>query len=164
MNLYGEVAVWAEKSLLSVFRVPLMGLIFQIVFLLMKEGSIQFRVVEPLKHSQLQERLINFSVGMWDWFRWAATFKMSSESLETVFLSVPRFNSLARPTFVVSIIATLIGVVGALIYLYRLLVVAREMKKQGVVVEKRRINLKNIRIWLLIACVIAYLLLVFLPG
>jgi hypothetical protein len=164
MNLNGEVAVWAEKSLLSVFRVPLMGLIFQIVFLLMKEGSIQFRVVEPLKHSQLQERLVNFNVGMWDWFRWAAAFKMSSESLETVCLSVPPFNPLARPTFVVSIIATLIGVVGALIYLYRLLVVAREMKKQGVVVEKRRINFKNIRVWLLTACVIAYLLLVLLPG
>ena len=74
------------------------------------------------------------------------------------------YGTAASYAIIVSIIATLIGVVGALIYLYRLLVVAREMKKQGVVVEKRRIDFKNARVWLLIACVIAYLLLAFFPG
>ena len=166
MNLNGEVAVWGEKSLLSVFRVPLMGLVFQIVFLLMKEGSIQFRLTEPLtlEHSQLQERLLISSVRMWDWFRAAGAFKMGSESLETVFLGIPRFNFLARPAFVVSIIVTATGVAGALLYLYRLLVVTREMKKQGAVVEKPRFTLASLRIWILIACVVAYLLLVFMPG
>jgi hypothetical protein len=164
MKLNGEVAVWGEKSVLSVFRVPLMGLVFQIVFLLMKEGSIQFRVAEPLAHAELQERLLNSSVGLWDWFRWTAALKMSSESLETVFLSVARFNYLARPAFVVSVIATLIGVAGALFYLYRLLGVTREMKKQSVAIEKPRLNFANIRIWVLIACVAAYLLLAFVPD
>ena len=166
MNPNGEVAVWGEKSLLSVFRVPLMGLVFQVVFLLMKEGSLRFRVAEPIsiEHTQLQERLLNLSANMWDWFRWAAAFKMSSESFETLFLGVPRFNFLTRPAFVVSVIATAIGVVGVLIYLYRLLVVARTMKKRGVVVEKPRFSFANIRTWILVACVVAYLSLAFLPG
>ena len=159
MKLNGEVAVWGEKTVLSVFRVPLMGVVFQIVFILMKSGSAQFKAAEPL----LQERQLSLSAGMWDWFRGAAAFKMSSESVETIFLSVSRYNFLARPAFVVSVIATLIGVVGALVYLYRLLVVTREMKKQGVVVEKPRVSFKSIRVWLLIACAIAYLLLAFLP-
>lgn len=66
MNLNGEVAVWGEKNLLSVFRVPLMGLVFQVVFLLMKEGSLQFRVAEPLtlENSQPQERILSLSVAM----------------------------------------------------------------------------------------------------
>ena len=159
MKLNGEVAVWGEKSVLSVFRVPLMGVVFQVVFLLMKSGSAQFKASDPL----IQERQLSFSAGMWDWFRWAAAFKMSSESVETIFLSISRYNFLARPAFVVSIIATLIGVVGALLYLYRLLVVTREMKQQGVVVEKPRVNFRNFRVWLLVVCAITYLLLVFVP-
>lgn len=166
MHLNGEVAVWGEKNLLSVFRLPLMGLVFQIVFLLMKEASLQFRLAEPLtvEHTQLQGRVLTFSVAMWDWFRGAAAFKMGSESLETVFLSVAKYNFLARPAFVVSIVATVVGAAGALVYLYRLLVVTRELKKQGVVVKKPRLNFANIRIWILIACVIVYASLAFLPG
>lgn len=163
MKLNGEVAVWGQKNLLSVFRVPLMGLVFQIVFLLMKEGSIQFRVAD-LEHAELQARLLNSSVGLWDWFRWTAALKICSESLETVFLSVNRFNYLARPAFVVSVVATLLGAVGALFYLYRLLGVTREMKKEGVALEKPRFKLANIRVWVLIACVAGYLLLAFVPD
>jgi uncharacterized membrane protein len=191
MKLNGEVAVWGEKTVLSVFRVPLLAVVTQVVFLVMKYGSVQFIAAAPhtIEHSELQERQLTLSVRLWDWFRWTAAFKMSSESVETVFLSVPRFNSLARPTFIITVIATLIGVVGALLYLYRLLVVTRKMKKQFGVLEKpvdtKRvywgilyfnrsdpalfvskygINFANLFAGVLIACVIAYFLLVFLPG
>ncbi len=39
MKLNGEVALWAEKSVLSVFRVPLMAIVTQVVCLLMKYGT-----------------------------------------------------------------------------------------------------------------------------
>ena len=41
MKLNGEVAVWAEKSVFSVFRVPLMAVVTQVVCLLMKYGTVQ---------------------------------------------------------------------------------------------------------------------------
>jgi uncharacterized membrane protein len=193
MKLNGEVAVWGEKSVLSVFRVPLMAVVTQVVCSLMKYGAVQSQGPAPLAldHSGLQERYLSLSTGVWDWFRWTVAFKMSAESLSTIFLSVPRFNFLAQPAFFVTGIAALIGVIGALFYLYRLLVVAREMKKQFSnenlrrTVDKRRVyagafyfnpldsalfvskygfNFANVWAWVFIACVVAYPLLVFLPG
>jgi hypothetical protein len=58
----------------------------------------------------------------------------------------------------------LVGAAGALLYLYRLLLVARELKKQFPNASRYRFNFANPRLWLLIACAIAYPLLVFLPG
>jgi uncharacterized membrane protein len=40
VNLNGEVATWAEKSVLSVFRVPLMAVVTQTILLLMKYGTL----------------------------------------------------------------------------------------------------------------------------
>jgi uncharacterized membrane protein len=193
MKLNGEVAVWGEKSVLSVFRVPLMAVVTQVFCLLMKYGAVHSQAVAPLAldHSGLQERYLSLSTRMWDWFRLTVAFKMSVEFLNTIFLVTPRFNFLSRPAFLATAIATVIGVIGALLYLYRLLVVARKMKKQlpnedvRRPVDKRRVyagafyfnpsdsalfvskygfNFANVRAWGLIACVIAYPLLVFLPG
>src|SRR5687768_3911505 len=132
MNLNGEVAVWGEKSAMSVFRVPLMAVVTQAVCLLMKYGSMQSQATTPVAtdRSKLQERYLSLSTGVWDWFRWTVAFKMSAESLNTIFLSIARFNFLSQPAFIITAVAALIGVAGALFYLYRLLVVAREMKKQ----------------------------------
>src|SRR5215208_1172964 len=132
MKLNGDVAVWGEKSVLSVFRVPLMAVVTQVVCSLMKYAAVQSQSTAPLatNHSGLQARYLSLSTGVWDWFRWTVAFKMSAECLNTVFLSIARFNFLSQPAFIITAAATLIGVAGALFYLYRLLVVAREMKRE----------------------------------
>jgi len=165
MKLNGEVAVWGQKSLLSVFRVPLLAVITQIVCFLMKYEMVQTRAAAvSIDHSKLQERYLSLSSSMWDWFRATIAFKMSAESLHTVFLTMPRYHFLSQPTFLVTAIIALLGAAGAILYLYRLLLVARELKKQFPNVSKYRFHFANPRLWALIACAIAYPLLVFLPG
>lgn len=194
MKLNGEVAVWAEKSLLSVFRVPLMAVVTQVVCLLMKYGTVQSTAVAPLEiaieQTNLQEQYLSLNAGLWDWFRWTVAFKMSAESLDTIFLSLERFKFLSRPAFITTAIAAVVGVAGALFYGYRLLVAKREMKEKlvdakdqkpvdvrhvygGVLyfnpsdsalfVNKYIFNFANKWAWVFIASIIAYPLLVFLP-
>jgi len=142
------------------------------------------------EESKLQEQYLRLNAGLWDWFRWTVAFKMSAESLSTVFLSLERFKFLARPTFIITAIAALIGVAGALFYLYRLLVVRRDLKARfgdehvpkpvdtrrvyggflyfnpsdpALFVSKFIFNFANKWAWIFIACVITYPLLVFLP-
>ena len=194
LTLTGEVKTWAVKSVISVFRVPLMAVVTQVVLLLMKYGTQQpvalasFEVVSD--QAKLQNQYVRLNAGLWDWFRWTVAFKMSAESLSTIFLSLERFKSLARPTFVITAIASLTGVVGALFYLYRLLAVRRQLKAKfgneyaqtsvdtrrvyaGVLyfnpsdpalfVSKYMFNFANKWAWIFLACITAYPLLVFLP-
>ena len=79
MKLNGDVAVWGEKSVMSVFRVPLMAVVTQVFCLLMKYGAVQSQTTSPLAadHSKLQEQYLSLSTGVWDWFRWTVAFKMS---------------------------------------------------------------------------------------
>ena len=194
VTLTGEVATWAEKSVISVFRVPLMAVLTQIVCLLMRYGTLQSGALASLEvaseQSKLREQYLRLNAGLWDWFRWTVAFKMSAESLSTVFLSLERFKFLARPTFVITAMASLIGVAGALFYLYRLLAVKRDMKARfgdeyvpksvdtrrvygsvlyfnpsdpALVVSKYIFNFANKWAWIFIACIVTYPLLVFLP-
>lgn len=185
LNTSGEVETWAQKSVISVFRVPLMAVVTQIFCLLMKYGTLQSGAATPLS-----KHYLGLNAGLWDWFRWTAAFKMSVESLDTVFLSLERFRFLARPTFIISAIASLAGVAGALFYLYRLFVARRELKEKSADsfveprVDARRVygrvlyfnptdsalfvskyifNFGNKWAWVFIACLIAYPLLVFFP-
>ena len=162
LTLTGEVETWAQKSVISVFRVPLMAVVTQIVCLLMKYGTLSSGALASLEvaseESKLQEQYLRLNAGLWDWFRWTVAFKMSAASLSTVFLSLERFKFLAQPTFVVTAVAALIGVAGALVYLYRLLVVRRGMK-----VRFGDFSFANKWTWIFIACVVTYALLVFLP-
>ena len=107
---------------------------------------------------------------------------------EQLLSAAQRFNFLSSPTYLITAIATLLGVAGALFYLYRLLVVTRDMKKQSIVlgkpadplrvyggvfyfnrsdsalfVRKYGFNFANLWVWVFIACISAYPLLVFLP-
>lgn len=195
LTLTGEVSTWAEKSVISVFRVPLMAVLTQTVCLLMRYGTLQSGALASLEvageQSKLQEQYIRLNAVLWDWFRWTVAFKMSAESLSTVFLSLERFKFLARPTFVITAMASLIGVAGALFYLYRLRAVKRDMKARfgdeyepksvdtrrvyggvfyfnpsdpALFVSKYIFNLANKWAWIFIACIISYPLLVFLPG
>ena len=195
LTLTGEVETWAEKSVTSVFRVPLMAVVTQTVCLLMRYGTLQSGALTPLEVApeglKLQKQYLRLNAGLWDWFRWTVAFKMSAASLSTIFLSLERFKFLARPTFIITAVAALTGVAGGLFYLYRLLVVRREMKAKfgneygEAPVDKRRVyggvlyfnhsdpalfvskyifNFANKWVWLFIACIVAYPLLVFLPG
>jgi uncharacterized membrane protein len=194
LNLNGEVETWAEKSVITVFRVPLMAVVTQIVCLLMKYGTVQSKPIAslelPFEQTKLQEQYLGLNAALWDWFRWAGAFKMSAASLDTIFLSLERFKFLSRPAFIVTAIAALLGVGGALFYGYRLLVVRREIKEKfGNAKVQQPINLRHVYggvlyfnptdsalfagkyvfnfgnkwAWVFIGCIIAYPLLVFLP-
>lgn len=195
MKLNGEVAVWGEKTLLTVFRVPFMAVVTQAVCLLMKYGSVQSGAIKSLglsiEQARLREQYLGLNAGLWDWFRWTVAFKMSAESLSTIFLGLDRFKFLSRPAFIITAIAAAIGAAGALAFGYRLLVVTREMKAKfgnagvhepvdaryvygGVLyfnpsdstlfAGKYVFNFANKWVWVFLACLIAYPLLVFLPG
>ena len=194
MKVNGEVAVWGEKSVLTVFRVPLLAVVTQTVCLLMKYGTIQYQGLTPLEivveQTKLREKYFGLNAGLWDWFRWTAAFKLSAESFDTILLSLERFKFLSRPVFIITAIAAGIGVVGAIFYGFRLLVVRRELKakfgdeKVQEEVDARHVygrvfyfnladpylfsskyvfNFANKWAWIFIACIIAYPLLVFLP-
>jgi uncharacterized membrane protein len=187
LNFRGDVEVWADKSVVSVFRVPLMALDLQLIFLLMKNGTLQFKpkVRAP---GEYQTRLRACGVGLWDWFRCFNAIKMSVESLDILFMSDERMRFLRTPAWALTWTAVILGVVGALAYGYRLLIVNREMKRavgefplndpidkahvyggvfyynpsdSAMFVDKYGINFGNKWVYALIACVVAYPLLVF---
>ena len=184
LNLSGEFETWTEKSVLSVFRVPLIAVVMQVVCLLMKYGVVQSQPPEiDASRTKLLEQYVGLNAGLWDWFRWTIAVKMIAESLDTIFLSVERFKFLSRPAFITSAVATAIGVVGALFYVYRLVAVRREMKfVNGGAVDAQHVygrilyfnrsdsalfagkyifNFGNKWAWVFIACFIAYPLLAF---
>jgi uncharacterized membrane protein len=134
MKLNGEVAVWANKSLLSVFRVPLMALDTQLVCLLMKYGTVKSAAIVPLKPKpELMEhhkQYVGLNVGLWDWFRCLVAVKMSAASLDTIFLSLDQFKFLSRPAFAITAIAALLSIAGALYYGYRLLVLRPKLHEE----------------------------------
>lgn len=134
LNSRGDVGVWSEKSLLAVFRLPLMALVLQALCLLMKYGILQSKTILPVKgaedYARLQKQSVVLSVGLWDWFRCLIAFKVSASSFVIVFLSIERLRFLATPALLLTGIAALLSLAGALFYGYRLLAVKREMKKR----------------------------------
>lgn len=191
LRLDGGVGVWAQKSVWSVFRVPLMALDTQLVCLLMKYAIAQSgatAVIEDEEQADYRREYLRLNARLWDWFRCLVAFKMSAESVDTIFLSIPRFNFLSRPAFFVTAIAGLSSIVAALFYGYRLLKLKRDASKKFAVmklqrpVETRRVyggviyfnrddpamfvnkyvvNFGNRWSWLLLLCFVAYPLLVF---
>ncbi len=134
MKLNGDVAIWGEKIWLSVFRVPLMAVVTQVVCLLMKYGVLQSEAALPVAsiddYARLQKQYVALNVGLWDWFRCLVAFKMSAASLDTIFLSLEQFKFLSRPAFAVTAIVALLSIVGALIYGYRVFILKREMREK----------------------------------
>lgn len=139
MNLNGEVATWAEKSVLSVFRVPLMAVDTQLLCFLMKYDTVKSVPTVPLattkEQTEYQKQYVGLNVGLWDWFRCLVVFKMSAASFDTIFLSLDRFKFLARPAFAITAIAALLSIAGALFYCYRLLVLKRRFREKPGEVE-----------------------------
>lgn len=193
LNLNGEVATWAEKSVLSVFRVPLMAVDTQLICLLMKYGAVQSATAEPreIKVEQVdyRKRHVALNTGLWDWFRCLVAFKMGAASLDTIFLSLDRFKFLSRPAFTITVTAASLSLAGVIVYGYRFLILKREMKEKfgtrvhkpidarhvyrGVLyfnpadsslfVSKHLFNFANKWAYVFIAGIIAYPLLVFSP-
>ena len=191
LNLAGEVETWAEKSVLSVFRVPLMAVALQAICLLTKYGMVQSQADVPpgidVAHTKLLEQYLSFNSGLWDWFRWAVAFKLTAGSLDTIFLSLERFQYLSRPAFIVTVVASALGIVGALFYGYRLLVMMPQIRQASVEAKVDRVDARHVYggvmyfnrsdsalfagryvfnfgnkwAWVFIACIIAYPLLAF---
>jgi len=194
MHLNGEVAEWAGKNVMTVFRVPLLALVTQVFCLLMKYGTIQSGAASPFvvetEQAKLCEQSLNVNAALWDWFRWTVAFKMMGESVNTITLSLD-LKWFSRMIFILTAIAALVGVAGALFYGYQLLVLKRRMKQRfgelqlgrrtdathvyggflyfnssdsALFVDKYLFNFGNKWVWIFIACIIAYPLLVFAPG
>jgi uncharacterized membrane protein len=149
LHLNGEVATWAEKSVLSVFRVPLMAVDTQLLCLLMKYDVVRSETVLPLEtateQTAYQKQYISLSAGLWDCLRCLVALKMSAASLNTIFLSLERFKFLSRPAFTITAIAALLSVAGALFYGYRLWVAKRKMRgKAGEVKRQKPIDARHI--------------------
>jgi hypothetical protein len=188
LNLGGEPVAWAGKSVLSVFRVPLMALDTQLICLLAKYGALKSGAAGG--GADDLRRYLALSARLWDWLRGAAAFKMAASSLDTVFLGLERFRSLSRPAYAFAAAAALLGAAGGLYYGYRLFALRRAagVRPAGAAARgpsgARRVygvfyydpadgalfvrgyglNFANGWAWALIACLAAYPLLVFLPA
>ena len=150
MNLNGEVAVWGEKSWLSVFRVPLMAAVTQAVCLLMKYGALQSEAALPVEnnagdYARLHRQSAVLSLGLWDWFRCIAALKMSAATSDTIFLSAERFRFLSKPAFILTFVVALLSIPVALFYGYRLFVLKREMRERfGDAKTRRPVDVRHV--------------------
>jgi uncharacterized membrane protein len=131
LNLHGEVEVWGRKSLASAFRLPLMAVDMQMLCLLMKYGLWQsgVRPLEPGETHAIES--LKLSSRLWDWFRALIAFKWGASSLEVIFLTNDRLHSLATAMRTISWAATILGIIGAGFYLYRLILVNRKSRQMG---------------------------------
>ncbi|HEX8844822.1 MAG TPA: DUF1648 domain-containing protein [Pyrinomonadaceae bacterium] len=143
------------------------------------------------EYARLYKQSIILSAGLWDWFRCIAALKMGAATLDTIFLSIERFKFLSKPAFTLTLIVALLSIPVALYYGYRLFILRRRIKESfgnasikrpvdasrlygGVLyfnpsdsalfVSKYVFNFANMWAWVFIACIIAYPLLIFLPG
>jgi uncharacterized membrane protein len=193
MNLRGEVEVWTDKNLLSVFRVPLMAVVTQIFCLLMRQEPLRGKTIlpgnVPEEFTTLQEKAALLNVGLWDWFRVVVAVKVSGASIFDVFLGFESLRILTKTAFVLSGVAALSSIVAALVYGYRWFRVKSEIKtrfgdvKSQTQIETEKsygifyfnpadsamfhskyiLNFGNKRTYVFIACIVVYPLLVFAP-
>ena len=179
LNLRGEVELWSNKSFVSVFRLPLIAIDLQILCLLTKYGVWQGRPVAP------GDALLKTSLNLLDWFRAFIAIKLGASSLETVFYSFERFHSFTTATRITSWVTSILGIVGAVFYSYRLLTLSRKLKKEGPLktsrpqssgrtfyynredpswfTEKHLPNFGNKWIYIFLACLLCLPLLMFWP-
>jgi len=193
MNLRGEVEVWTDKNLLSVFRVPLMAVVTQIFCLLMRQESLPDKKMlpgnAPEELTALHEKSAVLSVNLWDWFRVVVAFKVSTASIFDVFLGFESLRILTKTVFVLTGIVSLSSIVAALVYGYRWFKVKSEIKTKfgdlkflkpietekvygtfysnpadsAMFHSKYIFNFGNKRTYVFIACIVVYPLLVFAP-
>ncbi|MEO8436180.1 MAG: hypothetical protein ABI596_14860 [Pyrinomonadaceae bacterium] len=188
MNLRGDVEVSAAKSIISVFRVPAMAIDLQLLLLLMKYGTImsQRKLSSAVNQDYLkyQGRATLLTARLWDSFRLLGALKMASESVYVVFINDERMDLLWNTVRLTTWAATLLAIVAAVYFGYRLLMLKREMKGPDTgdqidktqllagfiyfnpddpapFVSKYALNFANKWVYALLVCIAAYPLLVF---
>jgi uncharacterized membrane protein len=133
LNLHGAVEVWGRKGLASVFRLPLMAIDLQAICLLTKYGLWQSRPALPVTDAEKlainREASLKLSMSLMDWFRAFVAIKLGASSLEVIFFSIERFHFLTIATRLTSWVASILGVGGAVFYVYRLVTLNRKLKK-----------------------------------
>lgn len=190
LNLRGEVQVWAAKSFASVFRVPAMAIDLQLICLLMKYGTVTSQRQDGANVAPDQEHVTMLTSRLWDWLRCLVALKMAAASLEVVLLGVPGLRFLATPAWLLTWLAAIVGIFVAAKYGYRLWQLKRAKKSSpevriesratrdhliaGLIYFNRKdpalfhntylFNFGNKWVYLLILSLLAYPLLVFLPG
>src|SRR5438132_6981257 len=124
LNLHGEVEVWGRKGIASVFRLPLMAIDLQALCLLTKYGLWQSRpalaVTDVERLGINREASLKLTMSLMDWFRAFIAIKLGASSLEVIFFSVERFHYLTIATRLTSWVASILGVGGAVYYVYSL--------------------------------------------
>jgi len=128
LNLRGDVEVWGSKSFLSVFRLPLMALDLQLLCLLTKYGTWQRSNTSNHTLTSDHEKSLKLTLNLFDWFRAFIAVKLASSSLEVIVFSVERYQYLTKFTRATSWISSILGVGGAVVYIYRLLMLNRRLK------------------------------------
>ena len=118
LTLRGEVSTWSQKSVASVFRLPLMAIDLQALCLLAKYGVWQAGVSKTDLDSDRSSRL---TFALVDWLRAFIAVKLCTSSLEAIVFSVERYQHLSVLTRAISWASSLAGIVIALWYLFRLL-------------------------------------------
>jgi uncharacterized membrane protein len=189
LNWRGEVEVWAAKNPGSVFRVPAMAADLQLICLLMKYGAVKsWRQVDE-GIAGYQGQVTRSTTRLWDWLRCFVAFKMAAASLEPLFISVDSLRFLLTPAWILTWTAAIVSIVAAGHFGYRLRqlkrergspVVTRERDESrdhliggliyfnredpALFVETYLLNFGNKWVYVLIGSLVAYPLLVFLPG
>lgn len=133
VNLRGDVVTWAQKSIVSVFRLPAMGIVIQVLCLVMKYGPLQSKVVLPSEHRddylRYKEEALKVNMRLWDCIRLLVAVKWVGASLDIVFLSFEGLRPLSTAYMVTSLLATAIAIAAALFCGYRLLTIKRRVKE-----------------------------------
>ncbi|HEY0004912.1 MAG TPA: DUF1648 domain-containing protein [Pyrinomonadaceae bacterium] len=134
LNLHGDVIAWARKGLISVFHLPAMGIVLQVLCLLMKYSPLQARVNPPTEKTEdflsYLDQTLKAHMRLWDWMRLMVAFKWIGASLVVIFLSFERLRPLATGYTIISLLATAIAIVCVLFYGHRLLLIKRRMKAE----------------------------------
>jgi uncharacterized membrane protein len=191
LNFHGDVEVWAAKNIVSVFRVPAMAIDLQCLCLLVKYGVVQSLPADSVgDYRAYQTKSGALYASLWDWLRCLIALKMSAESVDILFMSNERRPSFKTLLWAAPRLAAILSVAAALFYGYCLWRVNRETKKAvgridaekqldtahlyggifyynrndpTLFVNKYLLNLANKWLYVLLACVAAYPLLVFSP-
>lgn len=188
LKLDGSVALWAEKSPLTAFRLPLMALVMQIIGLIMKYNAVAAAFVQKSGADlvPVQKRSVIYNTRLWDCFRILIALKVGASALVITFLSIERLNFLAAPAFWATTVPAFIAVTYGLYNRYKSHALKKEIQLlsggQKTPPDKRRVyggifyfnpqdksvfagkyvfNFGNRLAYVFLACVIAYPLLVF---
>ena len=129
-NAAGEADGWAAKSFSSVFFMPLLTAFLQVFWIILKQDIIQARFRVPADHAEtilsLKEISLQANVGMIDWCRLAGGVLLGTVALLVLSPIVPQPISDGLNIFTwVGLILLLSGMA---FYLYRIILVNREIK------------------------------------